>query len=949
MNPTLELDFWWRLLGILALEISLVIALAFLAQSLTPSVFWRRSIWQSCFVCVLLLVGSEITGVGRGVAVWFAGKPAMERKIFVRTVSAEQQRIPVPIESETAPISFFEKELPIARAIWWPGILWLAGLGLIFARILFARVLFLSLRWRKGEITNATLLNRVSELALRLGIRRKVYLLESPGFSGPMTFGIVQPCIGLPTSFAQTFSSAQQNAMLTHELAHVSALDPFWYLLADVTGALLWWHPLVWLARRRLHSASELAADEAATILENGPGTLAECLVNLGQRMTQSRSFGWLGVDGNGFRSHLGQRVERLLNLRSQTWRPTQSWPFTLTKLITPFVLVALIIFTTGWIENRNPKKEKTLKSTMQHSLQRSLASLSLLAVLEPTSPKIDQSRSTSARSALPNETKTKTISQKSVQVIARFYQLAPEIPNLVMDEVLRGFQGILNQEQVNVLTNLLRQRAGANFIKTAYLINKEGEGSTFDQRSPTDQSTLGFSITWRPRMEGKDYRLDLSILIGNFSKEGKPLGEMDFDLTNSILIPAGRSVVIASEKPDANGRNYVIILTPSAPTQELFTRSFKLNPEKFMKALEKIPSSVSKPTPNNSFIDEAFLSGNPITVAKTNFQPTINQKIRNYFETAGVDFGEPGTPNGKTVFFNDRRGLLLVRASLQDLEIIQNAIATFGAEPPPPQVVIETKFVEISDAAMKKLGLDWFTRNAISSRTNQTMSDVVLTGTNVTKDKIDAAGNATNLLPTVTAIFTEPQYQVVIKALEKASGIDLISAPKVTTLSGRQTQIGTLDLVPVQSSVVVPGAKGTLPNGGIQTYSLPFGPVLDVVPSVAADGLAIQMTVVAATLTEFLGFEKNTTKSSPPIRLRQFTDSAKIWDGQTLMLGQILQTQMGNKKQLLVFVTATIIDPAGNRVHSEKELLFTTNSVPKQQERKQILGERDWIPKNSK
>jgi type II secretory pathway component GspD/PulD (secretin) len=36
-------------------------------------------------------------------------------------------------------------------------------------------------------------------------------------------------------------------------------------------------------------------------------------------------------------------------------------------------------------------------------------------------------------------------------------------------------------------------------------------------------------------------------------------------------------------------------------------------------------------------------------------------------------------------------------------------------------------------------------------------------------------------------------------------------------------------------------------------------------------------------------------------------------------------------KKYLLVFVTPTLIDPAGNRVHSEEDIPFARDAVPPQ------------------
>src|SRR5262249_10949435 len=53
--------------------------------------------------------------------------------------------------------------------------------------------------------------------------------------------------------------------------------------------------------------------------------------------------------------------------------------------------------------------------------------------------------------------------------------------------------------------------------------------------------------------------------------------------------------------------------------------------------------------------------------------------------------------------------------------------------------------------------------------------------------------------LATMTGILTDPQFRVVIRALEQRTGVDVLSAPKVTTVSGRQAKI---DLTEVRSIV---------------------------------------------------------------------------------------------------------------------------------------------------
>jgi general secretion pathway protein D len=54
---------------------------------------------------------------------------------------------------------------------------------------------------------------------------------------------------------------------------------------------------------------------------------------------------------------------------------------------------------------------------------------------------------------------------------------------------------------------------------------------------------------------------------------------------------------------------------------------------------------------------------------------------------------------------------------------------------------------------------------------------------------------------------------------------------------------------------------------------------------------------------------------------------------GDVPILGRLFQsrTKSSVKKNLMIFVTPTIVDPAGNRVHSDDELPFAQNAVPPQ------------------
>ncbi|MCP5516906.1 MAG: type II and III secretion system protein [Verrucomicrobiales bacterium] len=151
------------------------------------------------------------------------------------------------------------------------------------------------------------------------------------------------------------------------------------------------------------------------------------------------------------------------------------------------------------------------------------------------------------------------------------------------------------------------------------------------------------------------------------------------------------------------------------------------------------------------------------------------------------------------------------------------------------------------------------------------------------------------------------------------------------------------------------------------QTTPIPLGPTLDVIPHVSADGYTIQMSLIP-TVTEFLGYDDpgqfqaivgNLAAPTPlpRFRIRQVTTSSIVWDGQTIVMGGLIaekvakvrdkvpvlgdlplvgrlfrsEAKSSSKKNLVIFVTPTIIDPAGNRIHDPENLPFDPHRVPTQ------------------
>jgi bla regulator protein blaR1 len=69
----------------------------------------------------------------------------------------------------------------------------------------------------------------------------------------------------LPADFMQRFGDrATCELILNHELVHVRRGDAWWSLAMEIASALLWFHPLMWVARSRFRLDQELACDAAS-------------------------------------------------------------------------------------------------------------------------------------------------------------------------------------------------------------------------------------------------------------------------------------------------------------------------------------------------------------------------------------------------------------------------------------------------------------------------------------------------------------------------------------------------------------------------------------------------------------------------------------------------------------------------------------------------------------
>lgn len=154
----------------------------------------------------------------------------------------------------------------------------LAALLLIGAIAWLARSLYQS--WRFGQIltresqpAGPALQTMSTEIAGKIGLKRKVRVTTSFVSSGPMVTGLLHPTIVLPAWFEEDYTVAEQRLALTHELMHVKRGDLWALQVANLVLASQWFNPLAHRAMAAFRSDQEAACDADVVASATAPST----------------------------------------------------------------------------------------------------------------------------------------------------------------------------------------------------------------------------------------------------------------------------------------------------------------------------------------------------------------------------------------------------------------------------------------------------------------------------------------------------------------------------------------------------------------------------------------------------------------------------------------------------------------------------------------------------
>lgn len=375
----------------------------------------------------------------------------------------------------------------------------------------------------------------------------------------------------------------------------------------------------------------------------------------------------------------------------------------------------------------------------------------------------------------------------------------------------------------------------------------------------------------------------------------------------------------------------------------------------------------------------------------------------KEFLEQRGVQF-----PPGSGASYNPGTNILFVNNTAENLALVDEYVDQ-AVNATPKQVEIQVRMIEINETRLKELGFDWllgqfnvpgservfgggagaadpsdpapFPGQSVTSglRSSGAILGVPSIDGLIGRATVPAANSKSPGFFAVSGVFTDPQFQVVLRGLKQSKGVDVLAAPTVITKSGQRANVTVAKEFRYPTEFDPPQIPQSLnATANNISYTASFAPItpstptafekrdvgitLEVEPVVGSGNRTVDLNLVPSSV-EFEGFIDYGTdiQNTAPIgiggadvfytvpndilqpifRTNKITTSVSVWDGNTVVLGGVtfekrhkiddkvpvvgdlplvgraFQSKVSNveRKNVLFFVTVRVIDPGGNSV----------------------------------
>jgi general secretion pathway protein D len=281
-------------------------------------------------------------------------------------------------------------------------------------------------------------------------------------------------------------------------------------------------------------------------------------------------------------------------------------------------------------------------------------------------------------------------------------------------------------------------------------------------------------------------------------------------------------------------------------------------------------------------------------------------ETLRTYFSESGIPFEE-----GSSIAYDARANKLTVVNTPENIRQLEFAIRDMDMQD--PLILIESKMVEIKMNDLEELGFDW-----TLSHTNGEDDHFAFT---FTSPSIGSGFSDNTLVRDLNLI---PNFGpggswslfLTINAIDRTDRSEILSTPKVVTVSGRQAQVQMVRQMYFPESWTEPEISTSCGSSVTFEPSYPefgsprdIGTSLTVTPTLQPNNYTIRLEL-NPTVTDLTGWsdysynyvvgefssgeEYPMTLKMPEISNREVQTTIKVYDGQTVVIGGILSDTHG-------------------------------------------------------
>ena len=247
------------------------------------------------------------------------------------------------------------------------------------------------------------------------------------------------------------------------------------------------------------------------------------------------------------------------------------------------------------------------------------------------------------------------------------------------------------------------------------------------------------------------------------------------------------------------------------------------------------------------------------------------------------------GNPIETEYFLLDKaRRICVVHTSVEKFAVIESYFKAI--DKPLPQVLIEASIVAVDDGLEKQLGIKWNGMEGVSGYVGPQNAAVAAPGA---PDPTNSQGLTNKSLGDFFkygGTWNFANVQALLRAVETDNKSQILSRPRVITVTGKTSSIHVGDEIPYSSGTSVT-------DGGTTTSSVAFKEVgikLDVTPVVNLKDNTIQLNVIPE-VSQWVRDVVMGNNIVPQVSTRRAESTIKINNGDTMVIGGLIEAKSVN------------------------------------------------------